>query len=312
MTTAPMPGAGNAPPTVREPAASEIERVLHLFGRTRFRREARLLGAIRARPFERFVAAAAWWQEGRMGRFQLACQPGVALEQGTGPLIEAVAEAARVAGVETLQYTDLLLDQSAWPEVLRRHGFERVRSERFFEVAYRDAWARVTRLHERHQTEIPSGWRTDPIRLHSPEAILGLLAPHRLMPPAEVCHCWRADTAGGFDRELSCILLDQQRPFGVFLVRRSDDVIHVNVQVVEEPNARLRSLADLCLLYHGVQRVPPESWLRSLQFRSGEAEHRQTANLARRMGGRELPPRHVFARRLNSFCPTPTGPPDLR
>jgi hypothetical protein len=284
--------------TVREPVAGEIERVLHLFGSIRWRRAARLLGAVRSQPIERFIAAAAWWQEGDLGLFRLACQPGVESDQGAGLLIEAVLEVARQVGLATVQYADLLPDKSVWPDVLCRRGFEKVRSERFFEVAYADAWARVMGLLRKHQSEIPPGWRTDPIRQHTPETILEMLTPHRLMPPAEVRHFWQADTAGGFDRELSCILFERDRPFGAFLARRFGEVIYIDVQVVQETNPRLRSLADLCLLYHDAQRVPPDGPLRSIQFRSGEREHRQTANLALRMGGRELPPRHVFARRL--------------
>jgi hypothetical protein len=70
------------------------------------------------------------------------------------------------------------------------------------------------------------------------------------------------------------------------------------VQVVQESNPRLRSLGDICLIYHDAVRVAPDGPIRRIQFRSGETEHRQTANLALRSGGRELPPRHVFARKL--------------
>ena len=40
----------------------------------------------------------------------------------------------------------------------------------------------------------------------------------------------------------------------------------------------------------------PTGVIRRLQFRGGEMEHRETANLALRMAGKEMPPRHVFAR----------------
>ena len=76
------------------------------------------------------------------------------------------------------------------------------------------------------------------------------------------------------------------------------EVIYIDVQVVRQSNPRLRSLGDLCLLYHDAQRVGPDGPIRWIQFRSGETEHRQTANLALRMGGPELAPRHLYARML--------------
>jgi hypothetical protein len=78
------------------------------------------------------------------------------------------------------------------------------------------------------------------------------------------------------------------------------DLLYIDVQVVREANPRLRSLGDLCLLYHDAQRVNPDGPIRRIQFRSGETEHRQTANLALRMGGRELSRRHVFAKKLTT------------
>ncbi|HEV2211347.1 MAG TPA: hypothetical protein VG167_21490 [Verrucomicrobiae bacterium] len=290
------PGTVNDP-MIRSPLPNELPRVLHLFRNARLRASARLIVAERTHPIPRFVGAAAWWQEGAVGRFELACQPGQIKTDVLPGLIEAVSAAARQAGLETIQYAELLGDESVWLESLTAAGFERLRSERFFEIACRDAWRRIMRLYERHRGAIPATWRTDPIRAHPPEVIFELAMPHRLVPPEDLRHFWQASTAGGFDLDLSCILFEGERPFGTLLARHLADVLYVDVQIVKEPNPRLRSLGDLCMLYHDAQRVGPDglSWVR---FRSGETEHRQTANLALRMGGRELPRRHVWARRL--------------
>ncbi len=299
-----------ADPVIRGPAPAEIPRVLHLFQNRLLPPQARLLAAERTKPIERFVAAAAWWVEGTTGRFHLACQPGVDRTANTGPVIERVVEESCRAGLETVQYAELLPTEHEWAEVLRAHGFNRLRSERSFEVAYRDAWTRVMRLHQKYQSRIPQEWWTDAIQHHPPEVILDLIAPYRLLPPAEVRQYWQAGNAGGFDLELSCILFDGQRPFGAFLARRWSEIIYIEVQVVQVPNARLRSLGDLCLLYHDARRVGPDGPIRWIRFRSGETEHRQTANLALRMGGREVPPRHVFGRRL-TCNPTPNPGPEV-
>ena len=200
--------------------------------------------------------------------------------------------------MEALHYADLLPADHEWAEVLRGQGFERLRSERYFEVPVPNMWSRVTQSYLKHQPEIPVGWRTDPIRLHPPEVILDLIAPHRLLPPPEVRRSWQPSAISGFDLDLSCVLFDRERAFGTLLLRHIGDLLYVDVQVVREPNPRLRSLADLCLIYHDAVRVAPDGPIRRIQFRSGETEHRQTANLALRSGGRELPPRHVFAKKL--------------
>jgi hypothetical protein len=289
---------------IREPAPGEIERVVHLFANARVPSEARLLAAVRSRPVERFTAVAAWWPEGTAGRFQFACQPGVDRAAVLGLLIDKVAESARAVGLETIQYANLLTDDNPWFGILRALGFHCFRSERSFEIAYQDAWRRIMQLHQRHQSRIPASWQVKLIRDLSPEIALGVIGAHRLLPPAEVRGYWRKNAPGGFTLDLSCVLFDGERPFGAFLARRKGDVYYVDVQVVQETNRVLRSLGDLLMMYrmfilhHEAERAGTDIPIRWLKFRSGEIEHRQTANLALRMGGRELPPQRVLARPL--------------
>jgi hypothetical protein len=298
MTTSLMSNAGTPDLAIREPAPVEVARVLHLFRNAPLSPEARLLAAMRSRPIERFIAAAAWWPEGTIGRFQLACQPGVDRAAVAGVLIDRLADCARRAGMKTIQCATLLTDDNEWFGILRSHGFECLHSERSFDVSYRDAWTRVMQLHQKHRAQIPAGWRTDSIRQHPPETALDLIAPHRLMLPTEVRNYWRADSQFGFDLDLSCILFDGERPFGAFLTRRMGEGLCIDVQVVREPNPRLRSLGDLLMLYHDAQRVAADGPIRRIWFRSGQTEHRQTANLALRMGGRELSRCHLMAKVL--------------
>lgn len=309
MTASQMSNAGTPDLAIREPAPEEVERVLHLLRNVPVSPEARLLAAVRSRPVERFIAAIAWWPEGTAGRFQLACQPGVTRFVVTGLLIDRLAECARRAGMGTIQCANLLTDDNEWFGILRSHGFECLHSERSFEVPLQGAWTRVMQLHQKHGSQIPAGWRTDSIRNHPAETALELIAPHRLMPPAEVRSYWRASPLFGFDLDLSCILFDGERPFGAFLTRRAGEGIFIDVQVVREPNPRLRSLGDLFMLYrmfmvyHDAQRVSANGPIRRLWFRSGATEHRQTANLAFRLGGRELSRCHLVAKSLgNQIC----------
>jgi GNAT superfamily N-acetyltransferase len=306
MTASQMSHASIPDLAIREPAPEEVGRVLYLFRNVPPPAEASLLAAARSRPVERFIAAVAWWPQGTAGRFQLVCQPGVAPVVVGGLLIDRLAECARRARMRTIQYANLLTDDNGWLGILRSHGFQCLHSERSFQVPLEDAWARVERFYQKHGSQIPASWRTDSIRNHPPETALELMAPHRLMPPAEVRSCWRADPLFGFDLDLSCILLDGDRPFGTFLTRRAGEGIRIDVQVVREPNPRRRSLGDLFMLYRmfmayydarGRSENRPIRWL---WFRSGAIEHRQTANLALRLGGRELSRCHLMAKTLGN------------
>jgi len=283
---------------IREPVPSELERAVYLFRNARLRPQARIFVAVRSRPVERFVAAAAWWSEWNVGRFQLACSPGVVRDEVCALLIDQVSQRARLAGNESLQYEDLLVDKSEWIELLERQGFIPLRSERFFEVPALQSWTRSVEAFEKYKSQIPSGWRTESIRRHSPETIFELIAPYRLMPPEELRDCWRVDSAFGFELDLSSTLFDGPRPIGAFLARRVRDTLCVDVRVVRAENRLLSSLGNICLLYHVAKRRRPDEGINRLQFRGGAAEHRETANLAMRMDGRELPPRHVFSKVL--------------
>jgi hypothetical protein len=283
---------------VREPKPEEFARVTYLFRKVRLRPGSQFIVAERTSPVPRFLGSVAWWVEGNLAQFQLACLPGLAQRETAAVLVEHVLIVARQSGWECVQYADLLPDGHVLQTVLESQGFERFRSERSFEIAYGDAWTRVVRLYEKQRVRVPANWRSASIREHQPEAILDLIAPYRLLLLEEVRYYWRDTTLGGFDLDVSNILFAEGRPFGAFLARRLSDVLYVDVQVVAEPNPRLRSLADLCQLYHAARIVAPGGSIHSIHLRSGEAEHRQTANLALRMGGRELPSRHVFGRRL--------------
>ena len=285
--------------TVREPAPAEFNRAIYLFRNVRLRTQARLLVAVRSRPMERFVGAAEWWCEGNVGRFRLACPPGIIRDEVCELLIEQVLHRTRLAGMESVQYGELLPDKSEWIQLLARQGFTLLRSERFFEVPSRlQSWTRIVEMFEKYKSWIPAGWRTESIRHHAPETVFELLAPYRLMPPEELRDYWRADSASGFELDLSCTLFDGPRPVGTLLARRVQDALCVDVRVVQAENLLLRSMGNVCLFYHTVQQCGPDEGIGRVQFRAGATEHRETANLAMRMNGQELPPRHVLAKPL--------------
>jgi hypothetical protein len=304
MSVSPTTTAAACNLAVREPAPGELERVLYLFRNVPFRPQARFLVAVRQHPVERFIAAAAWWPEGTIGRFKLTCQPGVARDKVAGALIQGLADCAREAGLGAIQYAGLLAEDNEWFGILRNDGFQSSHSERSFEVPIGDAWARVLRLYQKHLSQIPPGWRAQPIRTLPPETALELVAPHRLMPPAELLNYWRAESAFGFELDVSCILFDGGRPLGALLCRQIGDSFYIDVRVMREPNPRLRSLGNISMIYqafvayHEAVNSGGKLPVRWLRFRGGAAEHRETASFAQRMGGRERARGHLMSLEL--------------
>lgn len=284
---------------VRAPTASEAARVRHLFRDISLPLQSQFLVVVKLQPTERFVAGLAGWTEGFFARFQMAFQPGVDANQYAPQLIEEASSTARSARLSHLVHGDLLTDDDRRATLLRANGFSVLRSERFFCVDAVLGENRVLESERKFAPLIPRNWRTDSIRKHPPETILELLEPHRLMAPEEMRRHWRPDAVHGFEPDMSNILFEGEHPFGALLVRRMGEVLSFDVRVVNHSNRRLRGLANLPLLRHCVQHYDRERFpVRWLLFRGGEVEHRETANLAFRMGGEEVAPRRVFARAL--------------
>jgi len=173
-----------------------------------------------------------------------------------------------------------------------------MRSERSFHLPAALAESRVRQMLEKYRDQIPPAWHTESIRNHPPQTVFDLIAPYRLMPPQELQSFWEPGAQNGFDPDLSSILFDQQQAFGTLLARRKGQVLYYDIRVVRHPNPRLRALANLCLFHHCIIQHDLSNPVKTLQFRGGEQEHRETANLAFRMGGTELPPRHVFTKAI--------------
>jgi hypothetical protein len=283
---------------VREPDVAELARVAYFFRNHMLLPQAHILMALRCRPVERFVAAAAWWTEGAVVRFQLLCLPGAGHPEIFASLINRVTESARRAGGQRLHYADVLTEDDATADHLKRNGFTPLGKNRFFEARYADAWKRVMHLFEKCRPDLPPDWRTEPIRNHQPEIILDLVGSHRLMSATELHYYWQMNSFGGLELDASSILFDGAQPIGTMLVRTGQGTFYIDVRVVHVENRRLRSLGNLLLFQHGTARWPPGGQFQRLQFHGGEAEHRETANLAIRMGGRELPSRYIFAKPL--------------
>jgi hypothetical protein len=283
---------------VREPFSDEIPRAIYLFKHLQPPSEARLFVAVRTRPITRLAAAGAIWFQGKTAFFRMVCQPGIPRNMVADLLVEQMEKWAISNTAETMRCADLLPDEDEWGLLIKNLGFHPVRSERFFQVPYESAYLRVTSLVKKCQNDIPKLWRTEPIRNHRPQAIVNLVTQHRLLPTIELQEYWRADRSFGFDADVSSILFDDQEAIGTLLIRRVFNVFVLDVRVIACQNPYLRALGNICLFQHVAKRIAPAGPVRWLEFRGGEMEHLETANLARRMGGREMPERRVLGKKL--------------
>ena len=256
--------------------------------------------ALKLHPIERIVAVLAWWREDAVVKFQIARKPGLLANDAAATLVPAM-EAMPGFGAENLKYAQLLAENQEVAPWLARRGYQPQHTEHIFELPLSTAFDRVGALLARYSTEMPGSWTTEPIRLHSPEVVWPLIAPFRLIRFESLQSLWSAPGERGFHPELSNILFDAGTPLGVLLVRTDHDHLVIDIRVVKPMALQLRSLANLAFFGHW-RLVTPTTW-RVIRFRGDEVEHRETANLARRMGGRQVAVRHIYTRHGSSPGP---------
>ena len=260
------------------------------------RPEFRLWVAARSHPVVRFVAAAAGWTEGPDACFRLVSRSGVKESEVFGRLIDRVAESVRNAGLPNLKYYDAVPEGDSLDILLHEKGFKRLHTERVFQAPYDLAWNRVEKNFQKIQNRIPVSWYIEAIRQHPPETVLGLTALQSLTTREKLMNCWQADSAFSYDPDLSLILWDDSQPIGTLLVRKVEQTLHLEIRVVELENRLLRSFGNTFMFHFLAERQPPFDRIRHLQFCGIAGRHQETANLAIRMGGVELPPRYLYVK----------------
>ncbi|QDU58946.1 hypothetical protein [Aeoliella mucimassa] len=261
---------------------------------------AQYLIAIKSRPVERIVAALAWWQEPDAIRFLLAHQPGITIEAAAEALVPRLQSLPDLPPLD-LKYAFLLQQDQPPAPWLAAHGYEPRHAERAFEAPSTTVYERVQKFLTRHHNDIPETWHSESIRDHSPETVWPLIEPYRLIHPEALRRFWNTPGEQGYDPDFSNILFDGDQPLGTLLLRNNHVCLAVDIRVVIDIAPRLRSLANLALFAHISRVASPESTgIRTLAFRADEREHRETANLAKRMGGREVAARHIYTREFSA------------
>lgn len=250
---------------------------------------ARFFVAVRATPVERFVAAAAVWRGKDSTHFLLARQPGMDGPSAADVLIPALEH----SGARKLRYGRLLAEDEAWVTDLERHGFQRTDKERVFQVSFATLWHRVDHMLRRNASAFPGTWRLVPITGCGPETVWPLVAAFRLISFEDLRRFWQTPSPLGYARDWSVVLFDGSEAIGALLVRRTDRCAAADIRAVKAIPARQRALANLALLSFGHRQTHPDS-IRTAVFRANGTAHRETANLARRLGGTDVRVRYSF------------------
>ena len=290
----------DASPVIRAARSDELPRARYLFASVFDRppADASFLLALRPRPIERIVATAAWWNEGPSIKFLLAHQPGFSMMEAASVLVPELLSLPELSRLP-LGYGRMLDADEQPAPWFEQHGFSPTLSERVMEVPGVPVYERVGAMYARFRSKLPSTWRTEPIRLHSPDIVWPLVEPYRLIKFETLAQNWLAPNSLGYDAEHSNLLFDGDQLLGALLVRTDPQCLAVDIRVVRPIPTRLRSLANLALFAHIQRVVGPTAW-RVLAFRGDDAEHRETANLGLRMGGREVGKRHTYSHPAHS------------
>lgn len=283
------------PPTVRKARPGEELRARSLFASedTKPPADAEFLLALRQHPVERIVATLAMWKREDDLEFLLARLPGVAAVE-VAPIL--ISELDRIVpDFREVACGRLLSPEDEWAPFLEAAGYARTRKERVFEADADIAREHLNRFYQRHAKSFPQSWRLEPISRHKPETVWPLIAAYRLITPEDLQLLWNLPPPRGYHRDWSPILFDGDEPIGTILVRSNGRCIAIDIRVVKPIPAKSRALANIALLGFILDQTAPNS-PRVVAFRGDESAHRETANLAFRLGGHEVVQRYRFAK----------------
>lgn len=261
-------------------------------------KEAKWLLAFKQKPVERIAAALAWWPEGPLVKFLIVRQPGIPAKEAAGCLVPVMESMPDCGGV-ALEYARMLSEKDDLAPWLAGHGYKPLRGEKVLETPSAAVYERVGSFLARYGSEIPSTWRTEPISQHTPETVWPLIEPYGLIKFEALKRFWSRTGERGYNPDMSNILFDGSTPLGTLLVRTNRVCLAIDIRAVKQIQPRLRALANVVLFGHIQRAATPASWS-VIAFRGDMDEHRETLNLAGRMGGREVDVRYSYTRPLNS------------
>lgn len=275
--------------SVRRAGPGEILRARSLHGSGVIPEEAEWWVDEGLHPRPRFLASAVVWAGGT--RFLLAVLPGVE-RQAAAALLNRVIEESPPAGV--LRFDSLLDPADPFHGMLLQRGFEPVHRVDDFELPVERLRPRLEAVFRRARRRMPQEWQRVPLPARSSAEVRALVVDRfRLMSPLDFEHKARG---GHFDVRSSVLLCSRGRLIGALLIVRGSDALQIAAIAVNLPPGRLRSMANLALLHGSLESRAAEEHLSCYRFQAGQHVHRQTANTALRLGGRQVASRFSLER----------------
>jgi hypothetical protein len=204
------------------------------------------------------------------------------------PMMQRMLQAASKAGIRRLARMQMIWDDGPERSFLESHGFRVTAEAHWYEGTLASIARHVEPVFEamRRRNRLPNLEIAD----LAPNHIAGvreLVLRHRLVPDFEFTHkCGFGP--GGYDRELSFVLVRRGQVKGAFLAAiPTAGVAEIDVRVVDESEAGIGLGANAMLLHEACRRGA-KLGIELGRFRGHTVDHRETANLARRSNARFL------------------------
>lgn len=293
-----------------------------------------LLAAERCAPSpERIVAAAAWWPlDGGSAGCRWRVTPRWEADGQTlaGDLLDALSAQAVHAGVRRLHAVDLLPGDGPAAARLAARGWTVASSNEFFEGKTSATWPRVAALYRRLADSADGAAALGHLQVGAPTpvwfpAIFALVSSKGLVPPALLAHrLEQLDRTGGYSRLTSRVLLTAGTSpalAAVLLMRMDAAGATIDARVADPAvcaGAGVNVGQANILLLHTVLAGLRACGVDTLRCHAHPGDHRETVNMARRLGAKQvgtaclwqrtLPPSSpASAERISPF-PPPTKP----
>lgn len=277
---------------------------------------------------ERIVGAAAWWPAGPAAPDQAAaalCRWRIAPrweadgQSLPADLLDALTDEAKRGGIKLLRGVDLLPENSPAATRLAAHGWTVAFRNEFYAGRTSATWPRVDALFRRLEESPGGAAALDRLRAGPPTpgalpAVFALVASKGLVPPDLLDHRLSSfDRTGGYSTLTSRVLLTTGATpalAAVLLMRMDATGATIDARVADPAVCAAVGVnvgqANVLLL-HAVLANLRAAGVETLRYHAHPADHRETANMARRLGATPVGIACLWQRDLTSDAPIDTG-----
>jgi hypothetical protein len=287
--------------TIRAAFPDELSRARSLLNGHPVPPGASFLVGVKEHPVERLVAVIPWWKaplrnSGKMGiRFHLASSgsSGLTLEN-LGQVLAQLDLIAQEEDTSSLFADFSLLKKNLLYQQLVERGFEIAQTDRYFSMPGTPVNQRCQKIFQRAKSRMPSSWKVESIREHGAEDVYALVKELGLMSPQQFRQYWDTANRERFEEKYSCVVVEEGRIIGTFLVtQRGADELHIHVDVVSPDYTAFSGLLTIAMR-NFTSSASAENFPRVYTSRADSKLHGEGGNTPLRHGGEEHEPRHFL------------------